>query len=843
MKRCPTCDRTFANALRFCVEDATPLLATDTLTLADLLHETVRLPARRAVYIAASLCDVLASVRGRSPATLTPIEIELNPNDTVHVTFSLDIRSKRVREDALDPAALYAAPEVLARDPATPAAVVYNVASVLFEMLTGNVPFVGHSDAAIAVRKLLEDAPSARFDLPDVSSELDAVVRLGLDRNPTTRPPAPTEFAVLLRALRIPESDSTVAPRRNSLAPTDKAARETRVQPSNAAHPHTSAARSRAGIWLLGGGVALALAAVSMLSFHRSERSANPARFTPAQSSAPSVASHTQTPAPSEPAPTSMPVTAPAAPPTPRALPPRNTPQIPYGNRATATHASRSGAPAARGSASAWLPTGQAGENDLTPGKPPRIRRPRHSPTVEIPHDEPAPTPTIATVATPAPTPAPPRVVPPAPVVRSTETVVDVAVTQPQQEDNRKHSAAILVGIITAIVGLACMAWGLTMLRKRRNTIATQQGVPQTSLPHVETAGAWKETRQTTLRNEGYAATIEVPHAIEQDVVWCAVCKNSSPASTNFCPNDGTSLRTTAITVDPHVRVESRSEMVAFTVGNYRCESRLGEGGMGVVYKARHVESGDVCAVKVLLTGHSTRNGLVNRFRKEARLAASIVHPNSVRVYDSGEVGGQMFYLAMEFLDGKSLEDVIGHKPLSVGRAANIVQQMCAGLEVAHAAGVVHRDLKPANVMICRQPDGGDLVKLVDFGIARDLQNQENTLSGLIVGTPAYMSPEQARGESDVGVRADVFALATMTWEMLSGKLPFEAEGNALQQVVARATLQSPAPPVSTVAPWVDARLDDVLMRATIPNPATRTENVTLFANEFLSAVHTNTAA
>jgi eukaryotic-like serine/threonine-protein kinase len=155
----------------------------------------------------------------------------------------------------------------------------------------------------------------------------------------------------------------------------------------------------------------------------------------------------------------------------------------------------------------------------------------------------------------------------------------------------------------------------------------------------------------------------------------------------------------------------------------------------------------------------------------------------------------------------------------------------------------VHRDLKPANVMICSQSDGGDLVKLVDFGIARDLQNRENTLTGMVVGTPAYMAPEQARGESDVGVRADVFSLATMTWEMLSGKLPFDTEGNAIQQIVTRATLQSPAPPVSTVAPWVSTRVDDVLMRATRPNPATRTENVTVFANEFLSAVHTNTAA
>ncbi len=361
----------------------------------------------------------------------------------------------------------------------------------------------------------------------------------------------------------------------------------------------------------------------------------------------------------------------------------------------------------------------------------------------------------------------------------------------------------------------------------------------------------WKGSveQHDTVADAAWASTVQVQRsAAATSSVWCTRCGQPSPSEARFCPNDGADLSRDGTTVDPrgsHAPAQHAApEMKPFTVGEYRCEARLGEGGMGVVYKARHVREGHAVAVKVLLLGGRAEGSLVERFRREARLAASIRHPNSVAIYDYGEIDGRLFYLAMEFIDGRSLDAVMSDRPLALARATSIVRQVCAGLAEAHAAGIVHRDLKPANVMVCERPDGTDVVKLVDFGIARDLRSTgERTMAGIVVGTPAYMAPEQARGEPGVDERADVFAVGVMTFEMLSGRHPYEARGNAIQQIVARAMLKSEAPAVSAAAPGVPSVFDGVLARAAAHSVEARTPSVTRFAEELHEAASQGASA
>src|SRR5262249_4797762 len=152
--------------------------------------------------------------------------------------------------------------------------------------------------------------------------------------------------------------------------------------------------------------------------------------------------------------------------------------------------------------------------------------------------------------------------------------------------------------------------------------------------------------------------------------------------------------------------------------------------------------------------------------KREAQLASSINHPNSVIIYDYGEVGAKLFYLAMEFIEGKTLADIIQPKgrvpnPMKLEKVLNITLQMCDALDTAHQAGIIHRDLKPQNVMVCERTNRPDLVKIVDFGIARSLSIKSDfqTKTGMVMGTPAYMSPEQANGDTDLDARSDVFSL------------------------------------------------------------------------------------
>ena len=250
----------------------------------------------------------------------------------------------------------------------------------------------------------------------------------------------------------------------------------------------------------------------------------------------------------------------------------------------------------------------------------------------------------------------------------------------------------------------------------------------------------------------------------------CPVCSTEYADDVKFCPNDGQTLRSAA----------PASDLVGQVVADrYHVIKKLGEGGMGQVYLAEHVKMGRRSAIKVMNPSMVHDPDAVARFNREAANASRISHPNVCAIYDFGETPDGLIYLAMEFIEGEPLTDLLERDgALPVPRSVGIFAQVADALHAAHDLGIVHRDLKPDNVMLTRRKGGADVVKVVDFGIAKavggDESGQKVTKTGLVVGTPEFMSPEQLSGDTVDG-RSDLYSLALVFYRMLTGKLPFEA--------------------------------------------------------------------
>jgi serine/threonine-protein kinase len=252
----------------------------------------------------------------------------------------------------------------------------------------------------------------------------------------------------------------------------------------------------------------------------------------------------------------------------------------------------------------------------------------------------------------------------------------------------------------------------------------------------------------------------------------------------------------------------------------YEIVRRIGEGGMGAVYEARHTVIGKRVAVKVLLEKFLEKPDLVARLLQEARLASSIGHENIVDVTDFGTTTDGRAFVVMEFLEGESLAQlVIRDAPLPVERSLRITRQVASALGAAHAKGIVHRDVKPENVYLVRRGDA-DFVKVVDFGVSKAVHAtdespewQRLTRTGMVLGTPLYMSPEQARGGEDVDSRADIWAVGVMLYECLTGEVPFRAPNylGVISQVLTKeATSPTGLRPELGIPPAVET----VVMRA-----------------------------
>ncbi|HWG52358.1 MAG TPA: protein kinase [Gemmatimonadaceae bacterium] len=248
----------------------------------------------------------------------------------------------------------------------------------------------------------------------------------------------------------------------------------------------------------------------------------------------------------------------------------------------------------------------------------------------------------------------------------------------------------------------------------------------------------------------------------------CPQCGSEYELDVMFCPRDGSTLRAPA-----------GSSLVGTIVADrYHILRKLGEGGMGQVYLAEHVKMGRKSAIKVMNPGMSSDTDAIGRFNREAANASRISQNNVAAIYDFGETPDGLIYLAMEYVDGEPLTALMEREgALTPARAADITRQVAAALDAAHDMGIVHRDLKPDNIMLARQRDGADLVKVVDFGIAKAQggDGQKVTKTGLVVGTPEYMSPEQLAGDALDG-RSDTYTLGLVAFHMLTGKLPFPSD-------------------------------------------------------------------
>jgi tRNA A-37 threonylcarbamoyl transferase component Bud32 len=260
-------------------------------------------------------------------------------------------------------------------------------------------------------------------------------------------------------------------------------------------------------------------------------------------------------------------------------------------------------------------------------------------------------------------------------------------------------------------------------------------------------------------------------------------------------------------------------DMVGATLsGRYLVTRKIGQGGMGAVYEATHTIIGKRVAVKVLLEKYAKRDALVARLKKEAQLASSVQNEHIIDVTDFGQTDDGRTFVVMEFLEGESLAECIAREMrLPEQRVLRIAQQAASALAAAHAQGIVHRDIKPENLFLLRRKEQ-DFVKVVDFGISKSLRASSEeeepprlTQTGMVLGTPLYMSPEQARGDDELDHRVDIYALGVIMYESATGRVPFI--GNNYLSVISQ-VLNEDAKPLREIAPELSDEFEAIVMRA-----------------------------
>jgi serine/threonine-protein kinase len=258
--------------------------------------------------------------------------------------------------------------------------------------------------------------------------------------------------------------------------------------------------------------------------------------------------------------------------------------------------------------------------------------------------------------------------------------------------------------------------------------------------------------------------------------------------------------------------------------GRYKIQRLLGRGGMGAVYLAHDEVLGELVALKLISAAWaSDEKALVDRFKREAAAARKVSSPNVVRIHDLGEARPGVLYLSMEYVPGKTLADVIAARGLvPISECKDILLQICAGLGAAHDAGVIHRDLKPHNVLVGER----NAVKLIDFGLAKATAADGLTASGMLLGTPHYMSPEQIKGQA-VGRTSDVYALGALAYHLYTGRPPFSGD-NAIAVGFAHLT-EEPVPP-RTLRPEIPESVERAILAALAKEPSQRPPGASTFA-------------
>src|SRR5581483_9207962 len=307
----------------------------------------------------------------------------------------------------------------------------------------------------------------------------------------------------------------------------------------------------------------------------------------------------------------------------------------------------------------------------------------------------------------------------------------------------------------------------------------------------------------------------------------CPLCGKEYSDTSTLCPLDAAVLERPD---DP---------LIGQTLADkYAIEKLIKRGGMGSVYEGKHVLMDKRVAIKVLRPSLALDDHVVARFSREAKAASRISHPHAVTVTDFGEDENGVVFLVMEYLDGRTLKDIIkseGSMPLQ--RVVEIVRQVAGALDAAHEQGVVHRDLKSENVMLS-QTNGGDWAKVLDFGIAKIQQPEgardiDITAPNLVIGTPQYMSPEQCSQSGPIDARSDVYSLGIITYEMLAGRVPFTGESPT---VIMMKQVQDAPPSILDARPDLPAAIEKVITKSLAKQPDNRIQTAGEFSEAFSAA-------
>jgi serine/threonine protein kinase len=324
----------------------------------------------------------------------------------------------------------------------------------------------------------------------------------------------------------------------------------------------------------------------------------------------------------------------------------------------------------------------------------------------------------------------------------------------------------------------------------------------------------------------GDGEPLAAPSLDGESTMVCAVCAASYPAGTRYCSIDGSLLRPP---------VGAQDDLIGKVVDSrYYLLEKLGQGGMGNVYLGEHLRTRRRCAVKVISRLHAGDPEALSRFIREATNAGRINHPHVATLYDFGEAADGVAYIAMEYVDGEPLSNLLAREgALPAARAVEIARQVAEGVAAAHELGIVHRDLKPGNILIAKDRKGADLVKVVDFGIARAPADAEQDLTrtGFIIGTPEYMSPEQLIGDPVDG-RSDIYSLGCILYQMLTGEHAFSG---AFAQVVTR-RLNEPPPRPREKNPDIPKALDELIGTALCLQPFQRFQTMEAMRDAMLAA-------
>jgi len=268
--------------------------------------------------------------------------------------------------------------------------------------------------------------------------------------------------------------------------------------------------------------------------------------------------------------------------------------------------------------------------------------------------------------------------------------------------------------------------------------------------------------------------------------------------------------------------------IIGENVGPYKIMEEVGHGGMATVYKAHHASLDRYVAIKVMDAAMSSEHDFIERFRREARVIARLDNPHIVPVYDFDELNGQP-YLVLKFIDGLTLGQRIKSSPLSMLEVLELVTAVGSGLQYAHNQRILHRDIKPSNVLVAKEGS----IYLTDFGLARMVEGNSSLTGDTIVGTPHYISPEQALNAEKLDERTDIYSFGVMIYEMVTGRVPFDAD-TAFS--VIEDHIYTPPPPPSTIRPELSLEVEDVILKALAKKSIDRYENVSDLVKAFKQA-------